>query len=108
MNVEVTELLTDLGEGVDPLLDHLLKANMQLAEALCSRVNELTSRALETKHPFRNPGAARGKECPDILIVLYGVAGSCGIELLPATDDKMDINEKRKWGKLASGRFQHR
>jgi hypothetical protein len=107
MNVEVTELLTDLGDGVDPLLDALLKANMQMAEAISARVHQLTAQALPPDHQFRSPGAARGKEAPDILVMVYQVASMCGVPLLKATDAKMDINEKRTWVKLASGRHQH-
>jgi hypothetical protein len=103
MNVEMTELLNDLGATVaDAQLQHLLKANTELGEALCARVVELEQRRLV---PHAQP--AQGKECPDILVMLYQVAEATGQGLLRTTDAKMRINRKRKWGRLASGRHQH-
>lgn len=104
--VEYGELLNDLGNGVDPLLDQLLAANMQIAEAICSRVNQLHVEQAVMPQLIA-PGKARGKECPDVAVMLLQTAERCGVSLLDATDTKMDINEGRRWGVTASGRRQH-
>lgn len=107
-SVEYAELLNDLGNGMDPLLTQLLQANMQLAEAICTRANELQVLSTTTKLvPGLWHAEGRGKECPDVLVMLRQTAERCGVRLDEETDAKMDINEKRTWGKLPSGRFQH-
>lgn len=103
MNIEVTELLQDLSSSTqDGLLAHLIKSNMQLAEALCARVSELAA-----KGQVGAGTKAQGKECPDVQVMLYQVAEACGIALLNETDRKMQVNRKRKWTKLVTGRHQH-
>lgn len=101
MNVEVAELLTDLGGVVDPLLDDLLRANNALAEAISNRANALEREGLL---PDRSPN---GKECCDVQVILYQVAERCGLKLAEETDRKMAINRARTWRRLPTGRFQH-
>lgn len=101
MNVEVAELLADLGGVVDPLLDDLLRCNNALAEAISNRANALEREGLL---PDRTPN---GKECADVQIILFQVAERCGLKLTEETDRKMAVNRARTWRLLPTGRFQH-
>lgn len=101
MNVEVAELLSDLGGHQDVLLSQLLAANNAIAEALSIRANYLEANGLLAD---RTPN---GKECPDVAVILFQVAARCGVDLLPAVDEKMRINRARNWKLTAGGRYQH-
>jgi hypothetical protein len=101
MNVEVAELLSDLGGHQDQLLSDLLTANNSIAEALSNRANWLEGQGLLAD---RTPN---GKECADIQVVLYQVAERCNVILHEATDEKMAVNRARQWKLTRGGRFQH-
>lgn len=101
MNVEVAELLSDLGGHQDLLLSQLLTANNAIAEALSMRANYLQAEGLISD---RTPN---GKECADVQVILFQVAERCGIDLQSSTDAKMAVNRGRTWKLTAGGRFQH-
>lgn len=50
---------------------------------------------------------AVGMECADVLITLYRVAESVGIDLAKMVDEKMRINRARKWVVDGTGNGQH-
>lgn len=101
MNVEVAELLSDLGGHQDLILSQLLAANNAIAEALSIRANYLEARGLLAD---RTPN---GKECADVQVILYQVAERCNIKLSKETDEKMLVNRARSWKRNSGGRFQH-
>lgn len=101
MNIEVAELLSDLGADQDAQLSQLLVANNAIAEALSVRANYLQSRGRISNC---NPN---GKECADVQVILLQVAERCGIDLQSATDAKMAVNRDRTWKLTAGGRYQH-
>jgi len=101
MNIEVAELLSDLGGHQDVLLSQLLFANNAIAEALSVRANYLQAEGLISD---RTPN---GKECADVLVILFQVAERCGIDLRASTNEKMRVNRARTWKLTLGGRFQH-
>lgn len=47
-------------------------------------------------------------EAADVTILLHRIAGTLGLELYDAVDEKMMINRKRKWTPSGNGVGQHR
>jgi hypothetical protein len=104
MNVEVAELMQQLGEASaqDEELSGLLQQLVDLSEQISIRVHELDDRELVNPSPHVD-----ASECADVAIVLVQVAEGLGTQLSEAVDEKMEINRRRTWGKTAAGRFQH-
>lgn len=48
-----------------------------------------------------------GLECADVFIMLVQVADGLGQDLAALVAEKMEINRKRSWSRMASGRVQH-
>ena len=46
-------------------------------------------------------------ELADLQVLLYQLAGRCGVNLAEATNEKMNRNEKRQWNVTADGIGQH-
>jgi len=47
-------------------------------------------------------------EAADVTILLHRIAGTLGLELYDAIDEKMAINRKRKWTPSGNGVGQHK
>lgn len=103
MNIEVAELLSQLGtaSSEDLVLDRLLRLNIEVAELLSQRAN-----LLQDENRLTTP-QVDGKECADVLVVLYQVAAALGADLHAEVDAKMQVNRARTWSKTEDGRYQH-
>lgn len=49
-----------------------------------------------------------GEEAADVIIVLYHLAGSAGIDIQAEIDRKMKINRSRQWNKTGQGTGYHK
>lgn len=76
-----------------------IRGNKEMSELLSALSND----------DGKKPGKAleHAMECADVAIFLLQICERLGYDLLGLVDAKMDINEKRQWGKAADGSFQH-
>ena len=81
--------------GEQSAMDIAVRGNKEMSELLSSLCNGLVS----------NKDVAF--ECADIVIFMMQIAEKVGYDLLETVDEKMDINEGRKWKRNADGSFQH-
>lgn len=110
MNLEVAELFLELA-GPNVELRNLLQANVTMAEAISAKHHALLDQGFTD---LCAPTPKAGAECADIAIVLAQVASKLGVMLWGSwrrgrgeVDRKMDVNRKRSWARLPSGRHQH-
>lgn len=76
-----------------------IRANVEMAELL-----DVASQGSFGAFPNKDKII---QECADVLIVLYGLADLCELDLHKAVDEKMEINRKRKWYRLGDGTGYH-
>lgn len=73
---------------------YALRAQEELAELID---------AIEVGEPDKNIA----HEAADVTILLHRIAGTLGLELYDAVDEKMAINRKREWVPSGDGVGQH-
>lgn len=71
------------------------------AATALSKVEHLIEEVQELKEDIKSQNPNRGHEYADCLFLLFGAAKADGFEyedLVRFTEEKLEINKKRKWG----------